>query len=289
MIRSDFPLIFDSHCHIYPEKLAEKAAVAIGTFYGLKMYTDGSVDRLLEKGEKAGITHFLVHSVATTPSQVQAINHFLAETVAEHADRFIGFGTLHPRSESLDEDIAHILELGLHGVKLHPDFQSFAIDSKEAIEMCRHFAGKLPLLVHAGDKRFDFSHPRQILALCRALPNLTVIAAHFGGWSEWDEALRLLPGLPNLYVDTCSSLYALEPERAADIIRAFGVDRVLFGVDFPMWDPKEELDRFLALPLTDEEREQILYRNAFDLLGIDESYFLSQTDALPEAGEEEVF
>ncbi|MBE6564381.1 MAG: amidohydrolase [Ruminococcaceae bacterium] len=288
MNRTDFPIVFDAHCHIYPDKIAEKAAIAIGRFYDMAMYTDGSVATLLKNGEKAGITHFLVHSVATNPAQVQSINSFLSQTVEQYPDRFVGFGSLHPHSENLEEDIAHICELGLHGVKLHPDVQGFAIDSPEAIDMCSRFAGKLPLLVHAGDKRFDFSHPAQILTLCKALPNLTVIAAHFGGWSEWDEAADLLPGLPNLYVDTCSSLYALKPERAAELVRTFGADRVLFGVDFPMWDPSEELDRFFALPLTDEEREKILYQNAFDLLGLDESHFLAKADPVPEDGEEEV-
>ena len=68
-------------------------------------------------------------------------------------------------------------------------------------------------------------------------------------------------------MDTSSSLYALKPDEAARIIRDYGVERTLFGVDFPMWSPTEELERFMALPLTDAEREKILWTNHIDLLG----------------------
>ena len=68
-------------------------------------------------------------------------------------------------------------------------------------------------------------------------------------------------------VDTSSSFYWLKPERALEIIRAFGADRVLFGTDYPMWNPAEELERFHRLLLTDEEEEKILCLNAGTLLG----------------------
>lgn len=56
----------------------------------------------------------------------------------------------------------------------------------------------------------------------------------------------MLAGRPNVWVDTSSSLYALEPEEAARIIRRYGTDRAFFGTDYPMWDPEEEMARFPA-------------------------------------------
>jgi hypothetical protein len=41
----------------------------------------------------------------------------------------------------------------------------------------------------------------------------------------------------------------------------FRADRVFFGTDYPMWDPEEELEKFLRLPLTSEEQEKILHLN----------------------------
>ena len=99
-------------------------------------------------------------------------------------------------------------------------------------------------------------------------PRLTVIGAHFGGWSVWEDAVRLLVGYEHFYVDCSSSLYAMTPAAARTLIDAFGVGRVLFGTDYPMWDIKTELERFMALDLTDAERERILAENAASLFGI---------------------
>jgi predicted TIM-barrel fold metal-dependent hydrolase len=77
----------------------------------------------------------------------------------------------------------------------------------------------------------------------------------------------LLPGT-GVYVDTSSSLFALAPERAAEIIRAFGVDHVLFGSDYPMWNPGEEKCRLEALALTAAEKQAIFYDNAARLLNL---------------------
>ena len=51
------------------------------------------------------------------------------------------------------------------------------------------------------------------------------------------------------------------------IIHRYGADKVFFATDYPMWVPGEELARFNALPLTEEEREMILYRNFERFIG----------------------
>ena len=44
-----------------------------------------------------------------------------------------------------------------------------------------------------------------------------------------------------------------------DMLHAFGIEKFMWGSDFPMWDHKEELARFLALPLTEDERNRIFH------------------------------
>ena len=118
----------DSHCHIYPEKIASKAVGGTDNFYGEHSVGSGTVDDLLQRGENAGVDHFIVQSVATTPHQVGSINRFIAYEVAKNPEKLTGLGTLHPDSEDIEGDVAHLLELGLRGVKLHPDIQAFKID-----------------------------------------------------------------------------------------------------------------------------------------------------------------
>lgn len=261
--------IIDAHCHIYPDRIAEKASASTSNFYKMPSLFDGKISTLLERGTAAGIEHFIVQSVATAPSQVSGINHFIAKAAEDSGGRFTGLGTLHPDSENIEADIEEILSLGLKGVKLHPDIQGVGIDDARMsgiYELCR---GRLPILMHTGDHRFDFSNPNRMLPVLLKYPDLTVIGAHFGGWSVWERAAESLVGFENFYVDCSSSLYAMTPETARTLIDAYGKSRVLFGTDYPMWNIETEIERFMKIPLAEKEREDILYNNAAKLFSIE--------------------
>ena len=210
--------IIDSHCHIYPDKIAQKASDATGHFYDLPASLDGKISTLLEHGERAGIEHFVVQSVATTPHQVSSINRFIAEAVAQSGGRFTGLGTLHPDSEDMAADVDEIIALGLKGVKLHPDIQKVQLDDPRMHKMYELCEGRLPMLIHTGDSRYDNSNPNRMIPILEKYPNLTVIGAHFGGWSVWEEATEKLCGYKNFLVDCSSSLYAITPEKAKELI-----------------------------------------------------------------------
>ncbi|MDE7361298.1 MAG: amidohydrolase family protein, partial [Oscillospiraceae bacterium] len=126
--------------------------------------------------------------------------------------------------------------------------------------------GRLPILFHIGDERYDYSSPERLMAVVKRFPRLTVIGAHFAGWSMWDRGVDLFAH-SGIYTDCSSSLYAMTPEHAAELIRKIGADRVMWGTDYPMWSAAEELGRFDKLPLTDAERQLILCDNARRLLG----------------------
>lgn len=260
--------IIDCHCHVYPDKIAARAVAGIGGFYGIPMCLDGTLDTLKREGARAGITHYVVFTVATKPSQTAAINRFIAETVASSGGTMTGLGTLHPDSDDLKGDVEDILSLGLRGVKLHPDFQGFRIDDSRCMRIYELCEGRLPILMHTGDSRYDFSNPNRLKPVLETFPDLTVIGAHLGGWSIWEEATRELHGIPNLYVDCSSTLYALSPEKARELIRLYGANKVLFGIDYPMWKPSEEIARFEKLGLAEEEKELILHKNAERIFSI---------------------
>lgn len=261
-------MIIDAHAHIFPAKIAEKAVAGIGRFYSeLKMHMDGTAETLIRMGTENGIAKFIVQSVATVPAQVEGINNFIAESVKKFSDRFIGFAAIHPDYPDIEKEIDRAASMGLKGIKIHPDFQKFEIDSDKAMKIYEVIEGKMPILIHMGDSRYDFSKPSRLVNVLEKFPKLDVIGAHFGGWSEWDSAEEILSGR-HLWVDTSSSLYAMTPERAAELIEKFGADHVLFGTDYPMWDAADELRRFDRIPITSSEREMILHENAEKLLGI---------------------
>lgn len=261
--------IINSHAHIYPEKIAKKATDTIGVFYDIKMQMPaGTPERLLEDGKKAGISRYVVHSVATTAHQVRSINEFIKRELDTHPE-FIGFITLHQdlTEKEVVSEIEWAIENGFRGIKLHPDFQRFNIDDECAEKFYRAASGRLPILFHVGDDRYDFSNPKKLVKMAKKYPALTFIAAHFGGYRCWDSA-SLYRGLCNVYFDTCSSLPFISAETAKEIIDMLGADRFFFATDFPMWDSKSEIERFNKIPLTDNEREMIFSGNIKRVLGL---------------------
>lgn len=265
--------IIDAHCHIYPDGIALKAVEAVDRFYdGLPAdHYDGTVDTLIGSGSAAGISRFVVHSVATKPHQVSSINHFIAQSAENAGGAFIGMGTMHLGSDDLRRDFEEIVALGLHGVKLHPDIQRFDVDESRAMaiyEMCAD-AG-LPVLVHTGDYRYDYSNPPRVENILRAFPKLKFIGAHFGGWSVWEEASRRLSDYPNIVVDSSSSFYALKPATVRELIRIWGTDRVMFGTDYPLWPQQRDIDYLLGLELGDEDYRKIFWNNAASLFRLEE-------------------
>ena len=259
--------IIDAHAHIFPEKIAENATLNSGHFYDIPMTGCGLSDKLIESGKKIGVSRYLVCSTATSPRQISSINTFIAGECRLHPE-FYGFGTTHPDSEDIEADIIQIEELGLNGVKLHPDFQKFDADSPEAFKIYEIIQGRLPLLIHCGDNRYDYSAPERIKAIHDNFPRLQLLAAHLGGYQRWDDAEKCLPGLQNVRFDVSSSLAFLSPERAARIIRKYGVENCFFGSDFPMWSHEDELERFLALGFTEKENQMILSENFKNFLNV---------------------
>lgn len=267
-MRFDELIITDAHTHIFPPKIVEKAVGAIGEFYDIPMRHPGSPESLIESGKTIGVRKYLVCSTATHPKQVESINDFILESCREHRE-FLGFGTLHPGFGDITGEVARVKELGLFGIKLHPDFQRFFIDDPAAFpiyEACDR-AG-LPILFHTGDDRYDWSSPARMEAVARRFPGLICIAAHFGGYNHWQDVERYRE-LPNVWFDTSSTLFKLSRERALELLELLGTRRFMFGTDFPMWDHGEELERFLSLGLSTEERDDILYKNFQRLFGVE--------------------
>lgn len=261
--------IIDAHAHIYPEKIAKKATETIGVFYDIEMEMPaGTPERLIEEGRGAGVSRFVVHSVATTAHQVRSINEFLKRECEAHPE-FIGFITLHQElsEEEVFAEVDWAVQNGFKGIKLHPDFQKFNIDDEAAEKFYRAAEGRLPILLHIGDDRYDFSAPERLVRMAKKYPSTTFIAAHFGGYRVWDKA-ELYRGLENVYFDTCSSLPFISAERAREIIDLLSPERFFFATDFPMWDAAGELERFNKIPMTDSEREMILSGNIKRLLGL---------------------
>ncbi len=260
--------IIDIHTHIYPDDIAQKATDSVQAFYGIGEGTmNGTTSMLLSQGDAAGISRFVTLPVAIRPDRVQSINDYMAGEQAKQP-RFIGFGTVHAAMEGITDEVRRIESLGLHGIKMHPDSQRFAIDDARLYPMYEEARGRLPVLLHMGDHRYDYSHPIKLRRILDQFPGLTVIAAHLGGYSMYETAHELLLDT-DCVLDVSSALKFLSKDEARRYVNSYGPERLAFGSDYPMWDPVKEVRRFLELELPLEQTEQIAAKTAKRILKLD--------------------
>ena len=258
--------VIDVHAHIYPDKIAAKAVAAVGKFYCYEdMSGGGTPDDLLALCAGSPISRSIVHSVATTAKSVPSINDFLAEQGRLHPE-FIAFGTMHQDFPDKEAEVERALNLGLRGFKLHPDTQEVNMDDPRLMEFYEIIAGRVPVIIHTGDYRYDYSNPNRLVNIMQTFPDLVVNAAHLGGWSIYDVGYDILHAnsfnSENLYVDVSSAFAWVGRRHMRELIRMWGTDRVMFGSDYPMWHPLVELNELVCCNLTDDELEKVLHLNA---------------------------
>lgn len=259
--------VVDAHVHVYPEKIALRAAESVGDFYQYPMFKEGSIPAMLAAVEGSPITHHIIYSVATKPSNVESINDFIAAECKKHPN-FVGFMAMHQDYPNPETEIERAIGLGLRGMKLHPDTQKVNMDDDRLMRIYELIEGRMPLVMHCGDYRTDFSHPRRMKRILHEFPNLVVDAAHFGGWSVFDLAVEYLEN-ENCFLDMSSSQKFLGRRRTRELCEIYGTDRILFGSDFPMWNPSEEFEIFESLDFPKADFEKMTWRNAERFIGMD--------------------
>lgn len=277
--------IIDFHTHVFPQKIAEKAVKSLSRASHTVPFSDGTDAGLLEVMKQAGVSLSVILPVATSPQQVKTINDAAVLTNRSH-DRLLSFGGIHPLYDHYEDELLRIRDMGIRGIKIHPVYQDMNIDDPRFIRLLRK-AADLDFIVvtHAGD---DIGYPGAVMCSplqCRRvveeIGKFRFVLAHMGGWKNWDRVPELLADT-GVYIDTAFSTgryypvndgywheedcRMLDSEGFMRIVEAFGTDRVLFGSDSPWSDLRESAAFIENLPLSEEEKDRIFYRNADKLL-----------------------
>ena len=269
-IKTDILPVIDSHAHIFPDEIADKAKEGVSEFYDLPMYTSGKLSELYKvRDEVFGnkkITTQVIFSPAMTSSQTKSINNFISD-ICKGDESLIGFGTLHKDNDDYKDEIQRIKSLGLKGVKFHSDFQKTNIDDEKMIPIYREIANEgLPVVFHMGDKNLEYSSVDKLKNVLNDIPNLTVIAAHMGGYMHWKEAYNTLEADSRLYFDISSALSFISREDFIEMLEKFGINQFFFGSDFPMWNPIDELRKLSEFVTDEADRRKIEYYNYVDFI-----------------------
>lgn len=259
--------IIDFHTHYFPDKIAHDAIISLEQKGAIRAFTDGTRSGLEKSMQSAGISLALNLPVATSPEQVQSINRWAENN--NHAP-VLSLGAIHPLSKDPGAIISEVKERGLRGVKMHPEYQDFSPDDTALDPIWKACIRHSVFVVfHAGaDVAFKMpfrSNPAKFAALHHRHPELRMVLAHFGSWTQWDEVEKDLTGL-DLYLETSFTCGFMEDAKFAELIRKHGADKVLFGTDSPWRDQKKELEGISRLGLSDVEMDMILHRNAEKLL-----------------------
>ncbi|BAH76387.1 amidohydrolase family protein [Solidesulfovibrio magneticus] len=253
-------MFIDIHTHAYHPKIADKVLAQLEGHYGIPPVGTGQIDDLLERATKAGLDKVVVHNAATAPAQVVPANNWAIAIHREHK-RIISFGTLHPDYPDFERELDRLWRNGIKGIKFHADFQGFRLDDRKLWPIFEALSGRFVVMLHVGDRlppEENNSCPAKVAAILRDFPQLTVIAAHMGGYLHWQYAVEHLVG-KNVYIDTSSTLAFIDDATLRRIFDGHPRERILFGSDYPLFDPGEEIARLRRrLSLRDAELEEIL-------------------------------
>ena len=253
-------LKYDIHTHVFPAKISSKVLAQLEEHYGIRPKGSGEVDDLLKRLQGAGLDRAVVHTAATAPAQVVPANNWSIELQSNY-QQLLSFGSLHPDYENIENELSRLKQNKIQGLKFHPEFQGFRMDDHSFYELLQNIDSQFVLMFHVGDRlapEDNPSCPAKVAAIKDTFPHLTIIAAHLGGYLHWPWVIESLVGR-DIYLDTSSSLAYIEDSHLHNIFRFHPRERILFGSDYPLFDPGEELELLKKrLSLSNSEAEDIL-------------------------------
>ena len=183
---------------------------------------------------------------------------------------FINLDPLMDESTMTAEIREKVNNQGAKGIKLHPASQSFFPNDHRlwpAYQTAQQMG--LPIISHSGTfaTPIQYAQPKHFEEVLASFPGLTLVMAHLG-MGFFDEAISLAKTYSNLQFDCCAIINTTEGgDRFSDagltaLIREIGVERVMFGSDFPWFDPALAAERLLRLDFSEQEKRLLLAENA---------------------------
>lgn len=262
-------MIIDFHAHIFTDSLAPKAREVLiknsGNAY--KHCTDMTRSGLLSYMDAHGIDKSVVLPIVTKQHQTRTVNEWAASI---NDDRLIAFGSIFPHTDDYRRDIDMVASLGLKGIKLHPEYQSFTINEPFMFPIYDYaFSKGLIIVQHAGYDPIGTppyrSNPRMFAEIADTMRGGVMVAAHLGGQAQWEDVRKYLVG-KNIYMDTSMASGYCPRELFEDIVKSHGTDKILFASDSPWSEAGKEAERLRSYDFDADVLEDIFHRNAEKLL-----------------------
>ena len=279
--------IIDVHTHIFPDDVAEEYIKNYAQLSNLHAFHKPTADELIREESAIHASKIIIlteweSSVPFKSNNLKLIsklpnncycysyNEWLGKLQHKHPT-LIGFGGVHPDEQDRVEELERMVkEHGLKGLKLHLCMHQFYANDKR-LNLVYEKAVKLdiPILYHTGLDPIPgmekYGHPKDVGDVASLFPDLTLIMAHLGA-PFYGEAREVLKKHENVFADTSVFLDLTTINKASSLIKEIGVDRFMFGSDYPFFTPKNMLNKVEKLDISEEEKEMILNKNAIRIL-----------------------
>jgi predicted TIM-barrel fold metal-dependent hydrolase len=188
---------------------------------------------------------------------------------------FINLDPILMDAVTIRQKVREAVAKGARGIVLLPGLHGFFGNDRRVwpiYEMAQSF--QLPILAQTGDAgplppggRGHWGRPRYFGDVAISFPKLRLILGHLGKGYESEIAV-LTRRYPNVYAETSMRLSGLDeagkwtPAEAVTWFRLIGIDRILLGTKWPLYDPRQVIETVHKLPLTLQEKRKILGENA---------------------------
>lgn len=193
-------------------------------------------------------------------------NDETAEFVARRPDRFIGFVYVSPlMPERIRPELERSIDdLGFRAIKIYPPYSSWLL-TDPIWDPVYAFADErgLALITHTGPERT--CHPELVGKVAPRFPNANFVIGHSGNSEPYrTQSIEAAQANPNVYLETCSTFR--QPGVIERLVEEAGADRVLFGSDVPLMDPRPQLGKIITSAIDDDAKRLVLGENAKRLL-----------------------
>jgi predicted TIM-barrel fold metal-dependent hydrolase len=231
-----------------------------------------SMDLLFQEMDSVGVEMGVIVG-RISPGLGSTSNDEIAQVVAKHPKRFVGFGAVDPLDrKAAMKSIESAVALGLKGINIEPGTYRtplYADDRRlyPIYAQCDDLG--LPIILMTGGNPgpdLSYTAPVQVDRVAADFPTLQIIVSH-GNWPWVHEILHVAFRRPNVFVSPDMYLFGLPGSddyvKAADTYLA---DQFIYASAYPLTPLKDYAERFLALPIRPESMEKVLYKNAARLL-----------------------
>jgi uncharacterized protein len=277
-------MIIDFHTHIFaPEVVKEREQYLKYDSLFSQLYSNpkaklSTAEDLIRVMDDQAIDISIVQNIAwSTAGLCRQTNDYILESVARYPQRLIGFGMVVLDSPlSALKEIERCARSGMRGIgEIRPDRRLLddpALMQPVINSIMEH---NLILLTHSSepvghsyDGKGDIT-PQRLYPLISAFPGLKLVCAHWGGGLPFYALMpEVKKALGQVYFDSAASPYLYSPPIYRQTAETAGEDKILFGSDYPLLQPKRLLAEIGALDLPPEVKQKILSGNARKLLGI---------------------